>query len=91
MEDVTKFLTSIQARRDVSIEVMTDIIKYMRGNAEAFSKFLQEGSIPSFRTMRDTALRDIPNVKLDVRCTDPATDEIISWNKVARFPRKEIR
>ena len=69
VDDISVYLSSLQARREIPIAVMEDIIGYIRANSDLFSQVLATNSLPPFRTMRRHALKTVPTPLMDVSCT----------------------
>ncbi len=84
VDDVSVFFASMQARREVPISVMSDILAYVRENQE----FMNE-DLPSFRQMRYKAMQTVPTVLHDVKClrSDGTT---ASFFDLKSFPKKLI-
>lgn len=92
VQKVSTFFTSLQAQREVSIEVMTLVIEYLKENKTTLSKILEEDKLPSFDIMRRKALSELPVVFMDIVCLNPDVDEDdVIWRSVKKLPRKEMR
>ncbi len=66
VQDISDFFVAIQSRRGVPDKVMRDVVEYMRANSEVVANALVDGTLPTFRAMRQQALRRGPTVKLDI-------------------------
>ena len=90
VSDIENFLVGLQARREVPVKVMMDIVDFLRKNSDSVCEALRNGELQSFRTMRRHALANGPDVRVDVVCEDAegATVELVGLD---RFPRKTIR
>ncbi len=88
--DIENFLVGLQARREVPVKVMMDIVDYLRQNPTGISRALETNQLRSFRVMRAHALTELPNVKVDVACED-RQGRLVSMTGLDRFPRKELR
>ena len=86
---VSNFFVGLQARRDVPQKVIADVVDYVRSNPELLIEALREGTMPTFRTMRNRAVRAFPKVKLDVLLEDAAGTEH-RYTELSRFPRKLV-
>ncbi len=89
VSDIENFFVGLQCKRDVPQKVLTDIIEYLRKNAVVVSRVLTAGELVGFRSMREHAMKNAPQVKVDVLCTDRHGEEV-AFNKRDRFPRKVI-
>ncbi len=87
--DVENFLVALQARREVPIAVMIDLVQYIRSNAEGISVALRNGEVRSFRAMREHAMKDMPAVAVDITTEDTHGNVVLLRHR-KRFPRKEI-
>ncbi len=85
VEDVAVYFASMQARRDVPIRVMSDIIGYVKDNQELIGP-----ELPSFRQMRANALQTVPTVLHDVVCSRPDGAKVSFLGKPA-FPKKAVK
>ena len=87
--DIAMYLASMQARREVPIAVMSDIIAYMNENRELFVEALTNNTLKNFRMMRHQALQSVPKVWMDVVGTDANGQRVVK-NHIESFPRKEF-
>ncbi len=89
LKSVSNFFVGLQARRDVPQKVIGDVVDYVRENADKFRVLLENGTLPTFRTMRYRAAAAAPTVFVDVKAVD-AQGAVVHYNKQSRFPRKEV-
>ncbi len=88
-EDIGHFFAEMQARREVPIAVMNEIVDYMRENREVLAQALMDGEVKRFRAMRYLAMQHIPQTFSDVQCS--AEDgTVVMFKEKAAVPKKEI-
>ena len=87
--DVSVFFAGLQAKRDVPVAVVSDILDYINDNKELFSEVLLAGELPNFRTIRARAVRQVPTVLMDVAFRDSA-GEFVMFPSLKSFPQKEM-
>ncbi len=86
VEDVSEFFVGIQSRRGVPEKVMRDIVAYMKENASVVCEALSSGSMPTYRTMRQQALKRAPRVLLDI-CYNTTEGKKVTESGLKAFPK----
>ncbi len=88
-EDVGNFFAGMQARREVPISVMSEIVDYLVVNRAVVTKALLDGELKNFRVMRYHAVQAGPAVCFDVACTQE-DGETYMFTGLSTFPKKAI-
>ncbi len=89
VDNASKFFAGLQARREVPHAVLSDVVEYLRSNAESFSELLKTNSLPTYRSMRKKVLRSAPKVKLDVNA-ETEDGDIFTYENRYHFPKKDF-
>ncbi len=87
--DVCVFLAGLQAKRDVPVAVVCEMLDYMNENREVFAAALLSGQLPNFKTIRNRAARNVPRVLMDVAFRD-STGSLVTYEAREHFPQKEM-
>ena len=88
-EDIGMYLASMQARREVPIAVMSDIVAYLNENRELVAQTLADNKLKSFRMMRHQALQCVPTVWMDAVAEDANGQQVVVRHTDS-YPRKEF-
>ncbi len=76
-EDIGNIFAEMQARREVPIAVMSEIVNLMIDNKEVFCRSLANGDLKTFRQMRYHAIQSLPPIKVDVGATTADGERIL--------------
>ncbi len=87
--DVSTFFAGLQAKRDVPVAVVSDIISYINENRNLFADLLADSPLPNFRTMRARAARLVPQVRLDAVFRD-TDNSLVTFGGRDSFPVTEM-
>ncbi len=89
VENASKFFAGLQARREVPHAVLSDVVDYLRNNAESMSELLKTDSLPRYRSMRYKVLRTAPKLKLDVKA-ETEDGDVVTYTSRDNFPKKDV-
>ncbi len=89
VDNAAKFFAGLQARREVPHAVLSDIVDYLKDNAESMSEVLKTNSLPTYRSMRYKVLRNAPKLKLDLDA-ETADGDVVSYRNLEKYPKKDL-
>ncbi len=90
VDDVCLFLAGLQARREVPIAVLADVLEYMKENRNLFRDQLEASTLPTFRAMRERALKHIPTAYLDATFLD-SNGSLHKFEALTAYPKSQAR
>ena len=88
-QDFSDFLCSIQARREVPKQVMSDIVAYMVEHRDDLLETFQAGELQSYNQMQRESRRDVPTSYVTVAVQKPGAGEEL-WQRKRVYPKKRI-